>query len=335
MANMMQLELSTASSVNPDDAVVFDTVLTSGENMNYDNTTGVITLLEPGSYLFNWWVVTQASISANGAVFAIVSSQGDSMIGTSPLKTGEVVGVCAIEVTAAPVTVALRNVSDAMFYFSQSSPLKAALVVSKENEAGPTGPTGPQGDTGTTGSTGSTGATGGTAAVIPFSTGIDTSNPLTNAAGEPLEIQLVSFSGHSNTISLSGNTFTLPTGNNYQFTFAIPYDAVVRSIYLTCSNWAAFTPPAGATVYPFVTLATAQLDSALFTLLPTTETVTDTPWVGGANVPAGTTLSGFSVDINVPIPAGSRVAICCTYRITGTPSAQSYYFYYSGGILFE
>jgi hypothetical protein len=171
--------------------------------------------------------------------------------------------------------------------------------------------------------------------VIPFATGIDTSNPSTNAAGEPTQIQIVSYGGHSNSITLTGNTFTLPPGNNYQFAFALPYDAILKSVYFTSTNWAAFTPPAGANIYPFVVLATAPLGSNTFTLLTATETASNTPWIGGASIPAGTALSGSQLDIDVPIAAGSRVAICCTYRITGTPSAQSYYFYYSGGILFE
>ena len=329
MSNNLQLELIEASSVSADGTIVFDTVLTSSGAVSYDNDTGTINLSEAGYYKFDWWVVTQSSNSTNGAVFAVVSSQGDSIVGASTIKTGEVVGNCIIEVISPPVTVELKNASDTTFYFLPATPVKAGLTVIGEAETGPTGPTGPQGEIGPTGPQGDSSP----AAVIPFSSGSDTSNPHTNASGEPTEVQLVSFSGHSSNIQIAENAFALPTGNNYQFAFAMPYNAVVKSIYLTCANWADFTPPPGALVYPFVMLATAPINSNSFTLLTATQTETTGSWVGGVNNPAGTTLSGSRVDIDVPIPAGSRVAICCTYRITGTPSAQDYYFYYAGGIL--
>ncbi|HWS29234.1 MAG TPA: hypothetical protein VN512_03865 [Clostridia bacterium] len=64
-----------------------------------------------------------------GAGFALVLSQGDAIIGNSPTKTGEVVGVGIIEVITAPVTVALRNNSSATVYYSTIVPVKASLAV--------------------------------------------------------------------------------------------------------------------------------------------------------------------------------------------------------------
>ena len=617
--NLLQIEKLTAGTVESNANIIFDSTVISIGNISYDSGTGIITLQEAGRYEFDWWVASQSCDSNIGTGYALVSSQGDSIIGNSPVKTGEVVGIGVIEVVTAPVTVSLRNNSGARIYSSTIVPVKASLAVieiGSPGEIGPTGPTGPQGETGSTGPQGETGPTGlqgetgstglqgetgptgpqgetgptgsqgetgptglqgetgltglqgetgptgsqgetgptglqgetgptgpqgetgptglqgetgptgpqgetgptgpqgetgptglqgetgptgpqgetgptgpqgetgptgpqgetgptgpqgetgptgpqgetgptgpqgetgptglqgetgptglqgetgptgpqgetgptgpqgetgptgpqgetgptglqgetgpagpqgetgptgsqgetgptgpqgetgptglqgetgptglqgetgptgpqgetgptgdtASAIVIPFSTGTDTGNPSTNAAGEPAQVQIVSFSGHSNSISLTGNTFVLPTGNGYQFAFVMPYDAVVKSIYLTCSNWADFTPPAGASVYPFVMLATAPLGSNSFTLLTATETITGTPWIGGAVIPAGTILSGSRLNIDVSIAAGSRVAISCAYRITGTPSAQSYYFYYAGGILLE
>jgi len=192
----------------------------------------------------------------------------------------------------------------------------------------------PTGATGSTGATGATGDTGPGTIFIPFATGDETSAPRTNATGAPTEIQIVGFGDRSNRIPLSGNGFTLPTGNGVQFAFAIPRQAIVQSIYFTSSNWAPFTPINGAAVTPFVVLATAPLGSQIFTILENTQTIASSSWTGtGSQLPAGTTLSGFRTNINVMIPAGMRVAICCAYQITGNPSVTEYFFYYSGGIL--
>lgn len=73
-------------------------------NISYDNTTGIITLQEPGTYKFDWVVATQTAPIANGVEFSLVSSQGDAIIGNSPIKTGEVLGFGIIEVSVTTTT---------------------------------------------------------------------------------------------------------------------------------------------------------------------------------------------------------------------------------------
>lgn len=167
MSNIaLQIERVSGGSVPVSGPVIFDTVVFSAGNVTYNPATGVITFLEAGRYVIDWWVATQSSLSSNGIVFALSSSQGDLLEGNSPAKNGEVYGIGIIEVAAAPVTVSLLNVSNGEIFYSSVVPLKATLVVVEDDivggETGLTGPTGPTGPTGDTGPTGPTGATGGT-----------------------------------------------------------------------------------------------------------------------------------------------------------------------------
>lgn len=129
MSISLQVERLIAGAVETNANVIFDSTVISAGNISYDDTTGVITIQEPGRYEFDWWVATQSSVSTIGAGFALVSSQGDVIIGNSPIKAGEVVGVGIIEVVTAPVTVSLRNNSSSAIYYSATVPVKASLAV--------------------------------------------------------------------------------------------------------------------------------------------------------------------------------------------------------------
>jgi hypothetical protein len=153
---------------------VFDKVVYSARNVSYNRLTGVITFNEVGRYVIDWWVATQSGNSTNGVVFALLTSQGDYLEGSSPIKTGEVVGAVIIDVTLAPFTLSLVNSSNGINYYSKIVPIKATVVIIQDDIAsqcptgatgaqgiqGPIGPVGPRGITGATGETGTTGATG-------------------------------------------------------------------------------------------------------------------------------------------------------------------------------
>jgi hypothetical protein len=129
MSILLQVKRLAADTVESNANVVFDSTVISTGNISYDNTTGLITIQEAGRYEFDWWVATQTSASTAGAGFVLVSSQGDVIIGNSPIKTGEVVGVGVIDVATAPVTVALRNNSSEAIVYSTIVPVKASLAV--------------------------------------------------------------------------------------------------------------------------------------------------------------------------------------------------------------
>ena len=91
MSNIaLQIERTLPNSVDSGSAVIFDNVVYSDGNISYNDVTGVITFNETGRYAINWWVATQSSPSTNGAVFGLLTSEGDNLIGASPIKTGEV-----------------------------------------------------------------------------------------------------------------------------------------------------------------------------------------------------------------------------------------------------
>lgn len=196
MSILLQIERLIAGNVGSNANVIFDSTMTSSGNISYDSATGVITILEAGKYEFDWWIATQTSMSALGSEFALVSSQGDTIIGNSPIKTGEVVGVGVIEVVTAPATVALRNNSSATIYYSTIVPVKASLAVIGTDETALA-----------FGSLrGSSVETPGvTLTPVPFSV----SGPLSDTV----------------TVSLSGNELVVGEGGIYQVTVSINAEA--------------------------------------------------------------------------------------------------------------
>lgn len=197
MGLLLQVERLMAGTVESDANVIFDSIVMSSGNISYDNATGVVTILEVGRYEFDWWVATQSSISTVGAGFALVSSKGDDIIGNSPIKTGEVVGVGVIEVTTAPVTVALRNNSSATIYYSTTVPVKASLAVFGTHDTAFGSLRG-----------GSVETPGETFTPVPFSV----SGPLSDTIG----------------VSLSGNELVVGESGIYQITISINAEATVE-----------------------------------------------------------------------------------------------------------
>jgi hypothetical protein len=156
----LQIERLTAGNVASGTNVIFDNIVYTAGNISYNGVTGIITFNEAGRYVLDWWVATQAALTTNGVVFALSSSQGDFLEGSSPIRVGEVIGIGIIDVISAPVTVTLDNASTGNIVYSAIVPVKATLMIVQDDIGGPTGPTGPTGPAG--GPTGETGPTGDT-----------------------------------------------------------------------------------------------------------------------------------------------------------------------------
>lgn len=129
----LQIERTLSGNVDSGNNVIFEIVSHSTGNINYDNTTGIITFMEMGRYVVNWNVVIQSSNSANGVVFALSSPNGDTITGNSNTKTGEVVGIGIIEVTSVPITFSLKNTGTGDYYYSEQVPLKASLIITRDD----------------------------------------------------------------------------------------------------------------------------------------------------------------------------------------------------------
>ena len=127
--NSLELTLLASGSIEVNQNVIFDTIVSTDGNIEYDASTGVITLKDAGKYKVDWWVATQSSASSIGAGFSIVTSQGDNIIGNSPIKTGEVVGIGLIQSDTEDVTVEIKNSSNATVFYSPNVSIKATLVI--------------------------------------------------------------------------------------------------------------------------------------------------------------------------------------------------------------
>jgi hypothetical protein len=127
----LQIERQNSGSAAVGSNVVFDTTVTTSGNVSYDDATGIITIEDPGKYLINWWVATQTTQSSNGVVFAISSSQGDLLEGTSPIRTGEVYGTGLIIVDEIDKK---RKINDKIILKSKNQLLNENQKLSKQNE---------------------------------------------------------------------------------------------------------------------------------------------------------------------------------------------------------
>lgn len=132
MSNIaLLIERTTAGMLGLDENVIFENVMLLTGNISYDSVTGQITLLETGKYKFDWLAATHTSISTEGIGFALVSSQGETIIGNSPINKGEVSGTGIIEVSLPPVTVTLQNNSNSPIFYSSVVPVKSLMTVIK------------------------------------------------------------------------------------------------------------------------------------------------------------------------------------------------------------
>lgn len=134
MSNIaLQLQRLAPGSADTGNPVLFDTTVYHDGDITYDPATGIVTLNEPGQYILQWFVSTQSSQIASGAVFAVSCSQGEFIMDNSPLKMGEVTGAGILQIASAPATVTLANAGpDSVFYAAQT-PVKATLIVIRDD----------------------------------------------------------------------------------------------------------------------------------------------------------------------------------------------------------
>ena len=128
----LNIERTLDSNVLPGANVIFDNNILQSGDVSYNNATGVITFNQPGSYIVNWSVVTETTLSDVGVVFALSSSTGDFIRGDSIQKTGEVTGFGIIHVVASGETLSLVNATSDDIFYSSIVPIKASLMLFQE-----------------------------------------------------------------------------------------------------------------------------------------------------------------------------------------------------------
>lgn len=163
--------------------------------------------------------------------------------------------------------------------------------------------------------------------IIPFCRGeCGTNYTITNASGVSTGVMLCTF-GMS---PFSTTTLTNPTTSNPSFTqaisgdsnsvtFVMPYDGILRSIYMTSCTYGPIGT-ATSVITPYVALYTADPGTTTFTLLSGTKIPAAIPWTGSTISNSVTT--GYQTGLNISIPAGTRIAIVGGCDATGTSVQQ-------------
>jgi len=155
----LEIKLTRNGRVAPNQNVVFDEETMSTPEIAYDFDTGEIKINAIGEYSIKWWVATETT-SRGALEFGLLSSQGDSIRGSSPVKTGHVSGFAAIDVQTIGTTLRLVNATADNIVYSREVVTKAYLLLLSAESIGPTGPEGSMGGIGPTGPDGSKGDIG-------------------------------------------------------------------------------------------------------------------------------------------------------------------------------
>ncbi|MCK9575638.1 MAG: hypothetical protein M0R51_06735 [Clostridia bacterium] len=127
MENVLYIQKTTAGNIAQSGNVIFDNVILNSGTMVYNAINGEITFNTIGKYYVNWWVSTQNVSNSLNSAFSLVSSNGVSLVGNSPIKLNSFTGMGVINVTVAPVTARLINTASGTAYLSSNVPIKAML----------------------------------------------------------------------------------------------------------------------------------------------------------------------------------------------------------------
>ncbi len=130
----LQLERLSPGCVPPGGKVIFEAAVFSSGDIAYDNQTGVITISQPGRYLFDWWVATGCSW-ADEAIFALSGGTGTPVIGNSPQRIGQVSGFAVFAVDTTPASISLINCARAAVAYARDVPVKAGLLVTRHHQS--------------------------------------------------------------------------------------------------------------------------------------------------------------------------------------------------------
>lgn len=133
MRTSLQAERLAAGSIQAGANVIFDTPLFTEGTITYDSTTGEISINQIGTFVIQWLMSVQASVSTIGSVFGVHISGEGTVIGNSPIKTGQTVGFAVVRVDTTPVVVTLVNESDAKVWYSAVTPIKSSIVVDRSS----------------------------------------------------------------------------------------------------------------------------------------------------------------------------------------------------------
>ena len=122
--------------------------------------------------------------------------------------------------------------------------------------------------------------------------------------------------------------------NSYGSSFIMPFDAVIKKLYVLFANRSTLYLEEGITLRPFVVLAVAENNNLTYRMLPETLTFTE-PYVSGEEIPKYSVRRGSQTDLNVNIPEGTLTAMIGGWMGEGLQQEQYGQVSISGGIYAE
>jgi BclB C-terminal domain-containing protein len=183
---------------------------------------------------------------------------------------------------------------------------------------------------GPTGATGATGLAGG-AAIIPYASGLPVT--LTTVLGGLLNTSAaVGFGSSGSEILITGGVIDLTGGpaTALDYAFSVPEDSRITSMAGYFSTTAAVSL-VGSTVTITAQLYSSTAPDNTFTAVPGA-TVTLAPALTGV-IALGTTSSGLTTGLDIPVTAGTRLLLVFTPTVTaGIDVAAVIAGYASGGV---
>jgi len=130
MVPYLQLERVTAGAIPTNGTLVFDTTVGSNStHISYNSTTGIIEFNKVGVFYLSWFVAQQTGLATDGKNFALVTSDGQNITGSSHAKTAPVSGFAIVEVASSGKTIELVNKSDESATLSERVHVQAGLAV--------------------------------------------------------------------------------------------------------------------------------------------------------------------------------------------------------------
>lgn len=144
MSIQLRVERKISDNIPVGGAVLFEHVAYQKGDINYDTDTGKITINKAGTFVVNWFVGVETSLSKDGIVFSLNSSTGDVIIGNNCRKTGEVSGFGVVNFEEPGEMLMLVNKANSAIVTQPIVPIKAALMLFElaEDGSGPIGPAG-------------------------------------------------------------------------------------------------------------------------------------------------------------------------------------------------
>lgn len=91
-----------------------------------------MTFPTPGRFVLSWNVSTQTGTGSSGVSFAVVLG-GNTIISSSPNKTGQVSGTAILNIQTAPASVFLANDGAGNCFYSTTGPVTASLTVIQDD----------------------------------------------------------------------------------------------------------------------------------------------------------------------------------------------------------